>query len=50
MQRLDALLNGVYNGIVKREFISLDIFNRLWEELGLSDDDLNELQEQFNLR
>jgi hypothetical protein len=28
-----------------REFVSLDIFNRLWEDLGLTDDDLRELQE-----
>ena len=34
---------------MNREFISLDIFNRLWEDLGLSDDDLKELQEHLNI-
>lgn len=32
---------------MRREFISLDIFNRLWEDLGLSDNDLRELQEHL---
>lgn len=32
-----------------REFINLDIFNRLWEDLGLSDDELRELQEHLNI-
>jgi hypothetical protein len=30
---------------MEREFISLDIFNRLWEDLGLTDNDLKDLQE-----
>ena len=34
---------------MNREFINLDIFNRLWEDLGLSDDDLRELQEYLNI-
>ncbi len=34
---------------MNREFVSLDIFNRLWEDLGLSDDDLKELQEYLNI-
>ena len=34
---------------MNREFVSLDIFNRLWEDLGLSDDDLKELQEHLNI-
>lgn len=34
---------------MNREFICLDIFNRLWEDLGLTDDDLKELQEHLNL-
>lgn len=34
---------------MNREFISLDIFNRLWEDIGLTDDDLKELQEHLNI-
>jgi len=34
---------------MNREFISLDIFNKLWEELDLSDDDLKELQEYLSI-
>ena len=34
---------------MNREFISLDIFSRLWEGLGLNDDDLMELQEHLNI-
>lgn len=34
---------------MNREFISLDIFNRLWDDLGLTDDDLKELQEHLNI-
>ena len=34
---------------MNREFISLDIFNKLWEDLGLSDDDLRELQGYLNI-
>ena len=30
---------------MEREFINLDIFNKLWEDLGLTDDDLRNLQE-----
>jgi hypothetical protein len=46
---LDTLPDRVYNGVVNREFISLDIFNRLWDDLGLTDDDLKELQEHLNI-
>ncbi|MCP5102816.1 MAG: addiction module toxin RelE, partial [bacterium] len=34
---------------MNREFISLDIFNKLWEDLGFTDNDLKELQEHLNL-
>jgi hypothetical protein len=34
---------------MNREFINLDIFNKLWDDLGLSDDDLKELQEYLNI-
>lgn len=34
---------------MNREFVNLDIFNKLWEDLGLSDDDLRELQEHLNI-
>lgn len=30
---------------MKIEFISFDIFNKLWESLGLTDNDLKDLQE-----
>ncbi len=30
---------------MKVEFISFDIFNKLWESLGLTDNDLKDLQE-----
>ena len=30
---------------MKVEFISFDIFNKLWESLGLNDNDLKDLQE-----
>ncbi|MDQ1351301.1 MAG: hypothetical protein QG657_1603 [Acidobacteriota bacterium] len=34
---------------MNREFINLEIFNRLWEDLGLTDDNLKELQEHLNI-
>jgi hypothetical protein len=34
---------------MNREFVNLDIFNRLWEGQGLSDDDLKDLQEHLNI-
>jgi len=46
---LDTLLDRVYNNIMNREFISLEIFSKLWDELGLNDDDLNKLQEHLNI-
>lgn len=30
---------------MKREFIEVEIFNKLWEKLGLSDENLKDLQE-----
>ncbi len=38
-----------YNSLMNREFICLDIFCRLWESLGFSDDDLKELQEHLSI-
>jgi hypothetical protein len=46
---LDTLLDRVYNNIMNREFICLEIFSKLWVDLGLNDDDLNELQEHLNI-
>ncbi|MFC2141175.1 type II toxin-antitoxin system RelE/ParE family toxin [Acidobacteriota bacterium] len=46
---LDTLLDRAYNNMMNREFISLDIFSRLWEGLGLNDDDLKELQEHLSI-
>ena len=34
---------------MEREFISLDIFNKLWEDLGLDDNNLKDLQEYLCL-
>lgn len=41
----DALLNSIYICIMNVEFVSFDVFNRIWEDLGLSDEDLKDLQE-----
>lgn len=30
---------------MKVEFVSFDVFNRIWDDLGLTDDDLKDLQE-----
>ncbi len=30
---------------MKIEFVSFDVFNKTWDDLGLSDDDLKDLQE-----
>jgi len=30
---------------MKVEFVSIDVFNRVWDDLGLTDDDLKDLQE-----
>jgi hypothetical protein len=30
---------------MKVEFVSFDVFNRIWDDLGLTDDDLKNLQE-----
>jgi len=34
---------------MNREFISLEIFDKLWVDLGLNDDDLKELQEHLSI-
>jgi len=34
---------------MKREFISFEIFNKLWDGLGLTDDDLKDLEEYLCL-
>lgn len=46
---LDTLLDRVYNNRMNREFISLEIFDKLWVDLGLNDDDLRELQEHLSV-
>jgi hypothetical protein len=46
---LDTLLDRVYNNRMNREFISLEIFDKLWVDLGLNDDDLKELQEHLSI-
>jgi hypothetical protein len=30
---------------MKVEFVSFDVFNKIWDDLGLTDDDLKDLQE-----
>ena len=30
---------------MKIEFVSFDVFNKIWDDLGLTDDDLKDLQE-----
>jgi hypothetical protein len=34
---------------MNREFISLEIFDKLWVDLGLNEDDLKELQEHLSI-
>ncbi len=41
---IDTLLNRVYTKTTSREFIISKEFDRVWKELGLNDDDLNELE------
>lgn len=41
---IDTLLNRVYIKTTTREFIISKEFDRVWKELGLDDDDLNELE------
>ena len=47
---LDTLHNRVYNGVVEgmchmtRTFIEVPIFTKRWAEIGLGDDELQQLQ------
>lgn len=42
---LDTLSNRTYICNMKVEFVSFNVFNKIWGDLGLSDDDLKDLQE-----
>jgi len=43
--KLDSLSSRVYICSMKIEFVSFNLFNKIWEDLGLIDDDLKDLQE-----